>query len=333
MIKKILIGFVIATVVLLLLLWLLTGGFRKIADTVRSFPDFFGFSATTTTPGEFRLPWQPEGLMLGADLSDLGGQGGEGSETLTPEEELDRSQKEYEEILKKMEDAKTFGEPSPYRDLVRLSAGNAAEGSVSGEYVEITATGANTAPVNLAGWSLQSALTGVRTPIPRGADLFILGNLNTQKDIYLNPGAGAIVSSGISPVGTSFRENTCTGYLTGLQTFAPPLSGSCPSPSESLPLTPDNLRTYGDACYDFVQDLPPCVFPRETPANIAPACRIFLMNNISYNGCVQNYQYKSSFSRDSWRIYLGASRELWRNSHDIIRLLDGEGRTVDVISY
>lgn len=332
MIKKILIGFALATVVILFLLWLVTGGPRKIMDSARSITSpFSGGLWSGTSTGEFRLPWQPEMIVSGPDIPET--TLGDGAEAQTPEDALTETQAEYDEILKKMEEAKTFGEPSPFRGQVTLSQGNAMENAPSTEHVVLEAGWNNTAPVDISGWSLQSALTGIRGHIPRGASLFVLGAVNEQKDIYLDPGASAIVTSGQSPLGTSLRENLCTGYLGGLQTFVPSLSRSCPTPSESLPLTPENLNRYGDPCYDFVQTLPHCTFPLEVPENISPACHIFLSNNLSYNGCVQNYRHQSDFARDSWRIYLNAQGELWRNSHDIIRLLDAQGRTVDVVSY
>ena len=333
MLKTVLLWLGVIIVILLVLLWFITGGVGKTVQAARGItnPLYALFSYSTSTGSFFRLPWQPEGLTLGPDVSDIM-DAEDAMEPKTPEEELAESQEEYARLVSEAERAKTFGEPSPHRGKVRIGEGGAAEGRAA-EYVELEASPDNTAPVSLGGWSLQSALTGIRAYIPRGAEIFIMGDVNAQKDIYLDPGATAVASSPASPVGTSFRENACTGYLRGLQAFTPPLSRSCPPPAESLPLTPDNLRTYGDACYDFVQTLPPCTFPLSPPPGVAPACRIFLANNLSYNGCVQNYRHASGFARDAWRIYLNAGGELWRNSHDIIRLLDAEGRTVDVVSY
>lgn len=332
MLKKILIGFLLATVIILALVWLATGGFRRISDSARNLGgSLSGMFWNSTSTGTFALPWQPENLNIGPDLAALYG-AEEAMDAGTPEEELARSQKEYDELLKQTSAADRFGEPSPHRGKVSLSQGNAAESGIA-EYLEMEAAYGNTAPISLAGWSVQSALTGIRVPIPRGSELFILGDLNAQGDILLNPGARAILSSRASPVGTSFRENRCTGYLATMQGLTPSLSRSCPPPSESLPLTPENLRTYGDACYDFVQTLPPCTFPLSVPGDITPACRIFLSNNLSYNGCVQQYRYRSNFTGNAWRIFLGTNRELWRNSHDIIRLLDENGKTVDAVSY
>ena len=332
MIRTVLLWLGIIIVILLVLLWFITGGVGKTVRAAQginnSLASFF-FSGTST--GEFRLPWQPD-LALGTKVAGMP-EPDDSGESQTPEEELARSQKEYDSLLRQIEEAKTFGEPSPYRDKVRIAAGGAAEGPASDEFIELEAAFENMAPIDLGGWSLQSVLTGLRAYIPRGVELFMLGTINAQMDIHLAPGASVVVSSGPSPVGTSFKKNICTGYLMGVRTFIPPLSRECPSPSESLPLTPDNLRTYGDACFDFVAELPPCTFPRTIPADTSPTCRTFLSNTLSYNGCVGKYQHRSDFERDSWRIYLNASGELWRNSHDIIRLLDAEGRTVDVVSY
>jgi len=326
MLKKVLIGFALATVAILLILWLATGGVGKVFDATRSIGNIFKFGSVPT--GEFRLPWQPENPFANIDILDPSGNG-----TLSTEGELSNAEQEYEELLKKIEEAKTFGDPSPYRGQVHLEQGGAEENDPSAEYVILEAASSNTAPISLRGWSVQSALTGLRGYVPRGAHPFLMGAVNTQSDVYLDPGGLAIVNSGTSPAGTSFRENLCTGYLAELQPFTPSLTRSCPSPKDSFAFTPENIQNYGESCYDFVQTLSSCTFPREVPANLSPACHTFLANNFSYNGCVQNYRHTSGFSGDEWRLYLDAHGELWRNSHDIIRLLDAEGRTVDYISY
>ena len=41
----------------------------------------------------------------------------------------------------------------------------------------------------------------------------------------------------------------------------------------------------------------------------------------------------ADFTKDAWRLYVGANRELWLNDHDVIRLLDEESRIIDVYTY
>ena len=214
-----------------------------------------------------------------------------------------------------------------------MAEGGAGEVLIA-EHIEAEAALENTAPIGIAGWSLQSAYTGVRPYIQQGASPFLMGTVNNLSPIQLAPGQSALVNSGVSPVGVSFRENICTGYLGQLQSFTPPLPSSCPSPSSQLPLTPDNLKSYGEICFDYLQTIPLCEAPlNNIPSNLPSSCQYFVAEALSYNGCVARNRSRASFAGDSWRIYLNSNAELWRNSHDIIRLLDADGRTVDVLTY
>lgn len=331
MVVRILIGFAVVTVLILLGLWLATGGAQEIVNVARNItnPFSFIFSGQLTS---FHLPWQPatttRGPIVNSDEDSGAAESGK-----TPEEELEEAEQQYQKLLDEARSAQNFGEPSAYRGLVTIAQGGADETGARDEYLELGAGWENTAPVKISGWSVQSALTGLRAYIPRGAHPFNLGSVNVQSDIYLEPGDSAILSTASSPVGTSFRENACTGYLASAQSFTPQLERSCPTPSGELPFSAENIKTYGESCVEFVETVSACTFPTRVPANLSSQCRLFLANNLSYNGCVQNHKHESNFARDSWRIYLNAGGELWRNSHDIIRLLDTEGRTVDMASY
>lgn len=317
MIKTVLWWLLWVIILLLIVLWFISGGPKKVAQAARGLANPFGGTAT----GTVQLPWQV-GIPQGPDISGLAessdnsiGQGGPGDQTTNEQQ------------------AQDFGNPSPYATQIRLSAEGATASDPNAEYVEIDNGGGQNAPVDITGWSLQSALTGVRAYIPRGASLFEMGAINTENDIELAPGGSAIVVSGNSPVGISFRENECTGYLAELQSYTPDLQQECPSPSDALPETAANMTVYGDACYNYVQSLASCHFPQTVPATLPLACRAFIVNTFTYNGCVQTYQNDPTFPLDSWRIYLGAGRELWRNTHDIVRLLDAQGRIVADVTY
>lgn len=232
---------------------------------------------------------------------------------------------------------KDFGDPSPSRGQIVFEPVRiyyTGDSSVASEYVTLRAAGSNTAPIDITGWSLASAVSGVRKFIPQGATLYQLGNISAISNVYLSPGASATINSGTSPVGVSFRTNLCTGYLEQFQDFSPSLGSSCPSPYSELPLTADNLRTYGAECIDFVRNLPSCeYYLGEFPETISNTCRSFVGNALTYNGCVNRHQFDANFAGTAWRIYLGSSYELWNNTHDVLRLLDASGRTVDVWTY
>ena len=237
-----------------------------------------------------------------------------------------------------LENAKQFGDPSPMRGKVLFSSsGIYTYGYTAGannEHVTLRANAQNTEPVTISGWSLQSVVTGNRLQIPLGTSEVHTGVISAVEAITLAPNEYATVVSGTSPLGVSFHTNTCSGYMAQFQTFVPPLPLSCPTPSEELPNTLDNLRTYGESCIDFVQTLPSCTYHLGSfPSSVSPACRQFVSEALTYNGCVNRHQFDANFSSGSWRIFLGSQSELWNNSHDVIRLLDAQGRTVDVWSY
>lgn len=316
--------------VALVLLWLVEGGGSAVARTARTFtnPIEFIFGASTSTGSFITLPWQI-GIPQGPDISSFAeGESGKGAGQ-TPEEYA----AQYQALNARAEKIRAFGTPSPVAGEILIRGSATGQQDAAKEYVELVARGRG-APINITGWSLQSAVSGRRLFIPPAAPIFILGVLNNTEPVYLEGGASALVVSGTSPVGISFRENICSGYLNELQRFAPELSSACPAASGILAETPENLRVYGSACFDYVQTIPECHFPGTTfPSNISAPCRTFLANTLTYNGCVSASRYRVGFTPPQWRLYLNARAELWDNAHDIIRLLDARGQTVDVLTY
>ncbi len=322
----VLLGFI---VIAFIVMWVIGGGPRRSINQIQAI-DVLPFSSK----GEagFRLPWQPAQLFPTIDLSDAL-QFDEENE-MSPEYQLAVLEEEYDRLNRAASETRTFGNASVHTGAISLAgAGGIRSDAVQEEYLEIVADSRNTASVDISGWSLESAISGTRVYLPGGTSAFLMGTANPLGPIVLDPGGLAIVSSAASPVGASFRENSCTGYLSQFQAFNPPLGGECPMPSAILSLTEENLRIYGDGCFDVVNSLQACEFPQNLPDTLYASCRAFLADRLSYNGCVQQNRTRSTFQKNMWRVYLGAERELWRNSHDAIRLLDAAGRTVDVFVY
>ena len=336
MIKRVLKWLLFSIIVVFIAIWWWAGGPGKAWREAKSYTNVIDviFFRGTSTGSSFRLPWQPEFPAV-PGISQGGGAGEAAVPEQTPQQKLAALENQYTELTMQAAEAKTFGTPSPFRRQVTITdAGTAKTSDPRKEYLDLRASPDNTAPVDITDWSLQSAYTGIRVPIPQSASPFMMGVVNVLEPTMLPPGTSAIVISGQSPVSVSFRENVCTGYLAQLQYFFPPLSNSCPAAATALPFTPENLRYYGDTCFDYLQSIPSCTAPLQgVPSNVSANCRSFAVNTLSYNGCVVNNRFHSYFALNSWRIYLGSDAELWRNSHDIIRLLDADGRTVDVITY
>jgi hypothetical protein len=230
---------------------------------------------------------------------------------------------------------RTFGAPSPYVGKVNFveDVGGVRATTPSEEYVQINVDYRAEAAVDVSGWSLESALSGSKAYLPPVATSFVMGAANGTGAALIQPGGLVIVTTSASPVGASFRENICSGYLDQFQEFSPQLGNDCPSPSSVLPLTEENLRLYGDTCFDVINQLYSCRFPQNIPDTATPACRAFLTDALSYNGCVNRNRSSRSFEVNRWRMYLSGQNEIWRNSHDAIRLLDAQGKTVDVFVY
>lgn len=328
MIKRILLVLLVFMVVALVALWLISGGVSSITNTAKNLVNPVNFFTGSDTSGSsIRLPWQID-APRGPDISSLASGYSDDPDGQTPEEYATA----YQELNARAIELQTFGDPSPYAGTVSLRGSAVRERDAAREYVELSASG--TMAINITGWSLQSAVSGLRVFLPPAASPFMLGTLNPVESVYLKPKETALIVSGPSPVGISFKENMCSGYLNEQQTFTPELSAACPAPSDLLVETPDSLRIYGTACFDYIDTIPQCRFPGTTyPSNVSAPCRTLLVNTLSYNGCVQANRYHPSFDRGEWRIFLNSRTELWDNSRDIIRLMDAQGRTVDIYSY
>ncbi|MEK7093142.1 MAG: hypothetical protein AAB927_01520 [Patescibacteria group bacterium] len=322
MIRTVVKWVLISAVILLILLWLWAGGFTSVRNFVRTIPnplDIIWGNATSTY--QINLPWQ-QAIPQGPDISGLT-DAGDAQLDQTPDEQSGTTGATAQT---------SYGVPSPYRGMVTLSQANATESGTAHEYIGLDAREGISA-VPLTGWSLQSMVSGVRVPIPGAAAPFIIGVVNQLSPVVLSPGHSALVVTGPSPVGVSFRENRCTGFLEQVQSFEPSLANACPASSELAPLTAENLHQYGSDCMDFARSLPQCSFPTNLPSSLTPGCRAYLVNTFTYSNCVDIERSRSSFELDTWRIYLSSASELWDNQHDIIRLLDAQGRTVAAISY
>lgn len=330
------IGILIAcTALIFIAYWIWSGGLSRAIRFASNYQNPFTFLSSTSTAGAIRLPGQPDSLIDTIDVSaNSDSSAAEDSAPPSARDQLNALQNRYEELSAQAKDPKSFGNPSPHRNQVTFGLHNAQQSSPAAEYLILQANFSNTAPISLAGWSLQSAVSGVRIMIPAAAPEFVSGILNTVSMISLSPGGSAYVVSGPSPVGVSFRENVCSGYLGERQTFTPELERQCPLASEELSLNAQNIANFGDTCVDYTRVLPQCHFPGlDAKPNVTDACANFLLNRLSYNGCMMAHRNDRDFYTSSWRVYLASGVNLWRDTHDVIRLLDEDGRTVDVLTY
>ena len=233
-----------------------------------------------------------------------------------------------------LSDGVAFGSPSIYRGIVTLNGYVSGAGSSDpgNEYIELSVAENAGVPVDLTGWTIESETTGNASVIPKGTETPTSGIVNEIQDIVLSPGENAILISGQSPIGASFRENKCIGYFSNFQKFSPPLPQNCPEPSDELTsFYPDYIRD--EACIDYVKTLSRCQVALTPPAGATSACQSFIANYLNYNGCLNAHQNDADFQSNTWRIYLGHSSSMWRTQNEVVKLLDANGKTVDAFSY
>jgi hypothetical protein len=247
-------------------------------------------------------------------------------------EEIDNTKVDIRNLREELERIESLA-GSKYKGLVRISSSSGARQSTpTKERIELKISSNAEEKIKISNWRLESAVTGKGVKIGRGTYLPYSAQVNNELDIFVEAGDKIIISTGRSPIGASFRLNTCTGYFEQFQNFDPSIRKICPKPIDELP----NLGP-GDEfekCFEFVRRLPRCeVYLREVPIGLGGSCWNFISEDLNYNNCVQNHKEEEDFYLDEWRIYLGRNNELWKSKRELIKLIDNEGKVVDAVTY
>ncbi|MBI2618277.1 hypothetical protein HYW58_02385 [Candidatus Kaiserbacteria bacterium] len=268
-----------------------------------------------------------EGVISSIDSFFTPIQRGEGANT-----DIDR---EYERIREEFGDARDFGEPSPYQGLIAIekSEGPLEITDPKEEYIALETSQTLKKPISITGWSLQSMITKKVVTIPEATKVSTSGDVNIEQAIVLSPRDKVYLLTGHSPIGTSFQINKCSGYFEQFQDFTPPITKQCPLAEDELRFANDDAALFGGQCLSFIENISRCTMPLDALPDAFPdSCHLFITEKINYNTCVKNHRTDADFFTPEWRVYLKYDTELW-GQRDIIRLLDENGKTVDVFSY
>lgn len=325
--------------ILLGIIWLFTGGLERLQQGEGPFlrpPSPLGSGETYFLSGVDRWKYGSSGFGVRNTVSA----GSTRDNSVRTERERSNTQEEVDQLSDELQASIVFGTPSPYRGQVTFeqNARGAKATSNKTEYITLRAQTKNPGGVAITGWKVVSAIanndgTLREAYIPNGTNIPETGEVNPVYGITLAPGEKAHIVTGPSPIGVSFRVNTCSGYLEQFQDYTPALEKTCPKPEDELRFR-EQYIPYEDACEWYVDDLPRCeIILKQTPKEYGTECDQFVKNELTYNACVENHQYRPNFFKKEWRIYLNRQNELWKNKRDIIKLLDAEGKTVDLLSY
>lgn len=182
-------------------------------------------------------------------------------------------------------------------------------------------------PLDISGWTIENK-RGDRFALGYAANLPYAHELATLSRLIVPPGSTAHIVTGQSPIGSSFRTNTCTGYFAQFESVAPSLAQKCPRPSDEPAQT--NLP---DVCLDYIESLPRCRIPQNTLLDIGNTCRAYITANISYSGCVASHKIDSDFYQNEWYVYLARPTELWKDKREKITLRDQQGNKMAELEY
>ncbi len=222
---------------------------------------------------------------------------------------------------------------SPYAAYVELDEETADDEDPGKERLVIRTEDDLAGQITVTGWRVESALTKQGVVIGSASELPFLGGASAEGPIVLHEDQELLLSTGRSPNGVSFRINKCVGYFEQFQDFSPPLPRECPSPYDEMLRYP--YKTAGNEhCMDFIDGLDECTLTvTEIPPGVGGQCQDFVLNTLSYQGCITDHKNDPDFYENEWRVFLGRNQELWGNTHDRILLLDENGKLVDSVSY
>mgnify|MGYP001587682543 FL=1 len=213
----------------------------------------------------------------------------------------------------------------------KISINNINNGGTFNEYAVLSTDLDDNESVVITGWKLKSTVTGREIVIGGAANIPIVG-VRDQSPITLPTNAEVIVSTGFSPIGTSFRINKCAGFLEERKNFSPSIWTRCPATIDDVPPL---SRTINDICLDYIENLPRCEIPgeRDFPDNLTNACETFLKTKVDYENCVVNHVGDPDFLEPEWRVYTGLGGIWGREKRENIQLLDNSGKVVDTYGY
>jgi len=183
--------------------------------------------------------------------------------------------------------------------------------------------------INITNWTIKTSKDTIT--IPKAAKkLTYPYSESNDFNVELSSNDEAIISVSLSPIGTSFQDNKCTGYLDLSSQFHLSLDNNCPDMSESVY---DHL---GSECQEYIVNLDGCAitdFTGTSGSALNSMCTNFLNEHFSYGGCYDDYNQDADFLKDEWRIFLNKSIDIFDNNSDTVILKDANGFVVHMMRY
>lgn len=305
---------VVSIIIILGILWVLSGGPERSDQNQQS--DIVTFSSKGSIISGINSFFIP----IRRESSDV---------------ETFENNQEYKDVVEEFGQVRDFGETSPYWGLVTIkkTSSGPRQATAKSEYVTLNVSYKLSEPLTITGWKLQSMVSNETVTIPEATKVSTSGNVNIEQPIVVSAKDELHLLTGYSPIGNSFQINKCSGYFEQFQDFTPSIQKLCPLPREEFVFAESDPLRFGDSCLTYIENMSQCHMLLEAlPIGFSSSCTLFITEKINYSSCVKNHKNDEDFFKPEWRIYLKRDSEVW-NNRDIIRLLDNNGKTVDVFSY
>lgn len=183
-------------------------------------------------------------------------------------------------------------------------------------------------------WRISSRELGSSSIIGPVVSFFVQGVVNQSESLTITKPTRLVINEGRSPVGASFRINSCSGYLSQFQNFSPALERNCKSWNRDDLVDMEGSSELSESCLTLIENIPPCLVMYDGfPEGTSLSCQEFIANNLNYNSCVDIHKSDPDFFTNEWRIYLGSEEPLFESEDDIIEIHDENGRLVKNLSY
>src|SRR3989344_1082320 len=180
--------------------------------------------------------------------------------------------------------------------------------------------------IAVTGWEFETSL-GMRFTIPSAYNLPGIPDTSLGP-ITIVPGGQVRITIGKQEKYSAFRENICTGYFVEQTKFTPSISKQCPE-TDSF-----DLLYLGDKCIATIDKVPRCTIPTATQFFAqSSACSSYMIEHMSYAGCVRDHRYDEDFYENQWFVWLNRDTEMFRNIHETLTLRDLAGKFVDKREY
>ncbi len=247
------------------------------------------------------------------------------------EDKIERLEKD---LSKQSEERKR----SPYYGKVSMSGiSGLYSNEPDQEYISLYTSLDKGETINITGWYFKSETTGYFAVIGKAA-LLPFPHTHTESDIVITDGDRVIITKGFSPIGISFRTNSCTGYFEENMTFYPSLPINCPKINEDDMPKFSSIYDRNDECLDLLDRIPRCStvnseYIRDLPDTVTQSCKNYMRTQFNYNACVARNFGDTEFPGNEYRVYLNKFGPLWREKREKINLLDRNGLIVDTIQY